>query len=1085
MRTFRLLRRCALLLLVAALVRPAVAQEEDPTRLLRQPTVSANHIVFVYAGELWRVGHNGGDAKRLTSFRGVASHPRLSPDGERVAFSGQYKGQTDVYVVPIEGGTPERLTWHPSSDEVQGWAPDGSHVLFTSGRDSAPASYARFWTVSPEGGTPSVLQIPRADVGRYGPDGERMVYQPIERWQPHWRGYRGGQTHPLWIISLDDYGTTEVPFKGTIDTRPFWVGDTIYFISDRTDKVRNVHAYTVGGNSVRALTNHTKFDVKTMGAAEGTLVYEQAGRLHRLDLASGESTMLDITVQGDFPWTQTQWKDVGDDIMTANLSPTGVRAVFGARGEIFTVPAEEGDWRNLSETPTQADRFPAWSPEGDEVAWFSDRNGEYQLMIGPQDGQADPRAIDLPPSFYYRPQWSPDGTHLLFTDADRNLWLLEVESEELTNVDYDLYAHPQRSLNPEWSPDGDWIAYSKRMHNQFRTIYAYSLVDEESVALTDGMADAVHPAWDKSGDYLYFMASTDYGLNTGWLDMSAYERDTERGLYLAVLDADDPSPLLPESDEEPVEEETESDEENGEETEEDADVQIDPEGLDQRILSLDVPVGEYSGLYTATDGTVFFGETGGDQPGLQIHRYQIDGDEATPYLNGVTQFAVSHDGQKALYQTQGQWGIVETGGNPSAGDGAIDVSGMEMKVDPTAEWEQLFEEAWRLYRDYLYVNNHHGLDWDNIRTLYEPWLDDVRHRADLNYLIANMIGELSLGHTYVGGGDMPEIEGPGTGLLGADLQADEGRYRFARIYDGESWNPDLRAPLRGPGLDVSEGDYLIAVDGESLTADMNPYRLFEGTVDRQVTLLVNDEPTREGAREVTVVPVGSESGLRTQAWVEDNRRRVEEASDGQLGYVWVPNTAQAGYENFNRYYFSQQDRDGIIIDERFNGGGSAADYMIDVMARDLHGFFNNPIGDRDPFTTPGAGVWGPKVMVTNEAAGSGGDLLPYMFKREDLGPTVGRTTWGGLVGIWDTPPLIDGGFLTVPRGGFYDRDGEWAVENEGVAPDVRVIQRPQEVVNGADPQLDRAAEKALQRLPDEDRVLPEPAPPTPTPRGQQ
>ena len=1080
----RALRRCALLLLVVALVRPAAAQDDAPTRLLRQPTVSQNHIVFAYAGELWRVGHDGGDAERLTSFRGVASHPRLSPDGGQVAFSGTYKGQTDVYVVPIDGGTPERLTWHPSSDEVQGWAPDGSHVLFASGRDSAPASYDRFWTVSPDGGKPTALNIPRADVGRYGPDGEQMVYQPIERWQPHWRGYRGGQTHPLWIIDLDDYGVTEIPFEGGIDTRPFWVGDTVYFVSDRTDRVRNVHAYTVGGDAVQALTNHTEFDVKSMGATEGTLVYEQAGRLHRLDLNSGESTALSITVQGDFPWTRPQWKAVGDDIMSAGLSPSGVRALFSARGDIFTVPAEKGDWRNLSETPGHADRFPAWSPDGQQVAWFSDRTGEYELYIGPQDGQEAPRRIDLPSSFYYRPQWSPDGSHLLFTDADRTLWLLEVESGTLEEIDYDLYAHPERSLNPEWSPDGDWIAYSKRTDSQFRVLHAYSLEEDTSLALTDGLADAVHPTWDKSGEYLYFMASTDYGLDTGWLDMSSYGRPVERGLYMAVLDADQPSPLLPESDEEPVEEDEEQDETAAAE-EDGADVQIDLDGLDQRILSLDVPVDTYNGLYAATEGTLFFGETGDDGPGMQIHRYQLSGREATPYLGGVTSFSVSHNGEKALYQARGQWGIVGTGGSPSVGDGAIDVSGLDMEVDPEAEWEQIFDEAWRLYRDYLYVDNAHGLDWENVRSLYEPWLDHVQHRADLNYLIANMIGELSLGHTYVGGGDLPEVEGPGTGLLGVDFEAANGRWRFARIYDGESWTPDLRVPLRGPGLNVEAGDYLIAVDGEAVTADANPYRFFEGTVDRQTTLLINDAPTREGAREVTVVPTGSETELRTRAWVEANRERVTEATDGQVGYVWVPNTAQAGYTYFNRYYFSQQDRAGIIVDERFNGGGSAADYMIDIMDRELFGFFNNPIGDKAPFTTPGAGIWGPKVMITNEAAGSGGDLLPYMFKKADLGPTVGRRTWGGLVGIWDTPPLIDGGTLTVPRGGFYNLDGAWDVENEGVAPDIRVVQRPRAVINGADPQLDRAVQEALQRLPNESPLRRQPAPPTPAPRGQQ
>ena len=1080
-----LLRRLLFVFLLCTAVHVAAA---DSTRLLRDPAASAEAIVFVHAGDLWVVGHQGGDARRLTSFPGVASSPRLSPDGQRVAFSGRYQGQTDVYVVPIAGGTPERLTWHPTSDIVQDWSPDGQHVVFRSSRDSAPASYARFWTVPLEGGKPSPLPIPRGDNGRFGPEGERFVYQPITRWQEHWRGYRGGQVHPLWILDLESHDLTELPFEGTIDTQPVWVGNTVYFLSDRSNSVMNVHAYDVADGTVTPLTDHADFDVKALDATGDVLVYEQGGRLHRIDLASGEATPLDITVRGDFPWLQPQWEEVHEQIMNAGLSPTGVRAVFEARGEVFTIPAEKGDWRNLSEAPGHADRYPSWSPDGSHVAWFSDRGGEYALVIATQDGRGEQRIIELPPSFYYRPQWSSDETHLLFTDADRNLWLLELASEELTKVDYDLYAHPERSLDPTWSPDGRWIAYAKRGDNQFRTIYAYSLESGERVALTDGLADAVNPVWDKSGKYLYFMASTDYGLNTGWLDMSSYERSVERALYLAVLDDETPSPLLPESDEEPVDEE---DGEDGEDAAEDeasdeeaSRVEIDVEGLDQRILALDVPVRTYAGLMVATEGVLFFGEQIPNEPGVRVHRYRLEDDEAKPYLDGVTQFEVSHDGKKALYQARGQWGIVETGADPSVGDGAIDVSGLRMKVDPRSEWQQLFTDAWRFNRNYLYVDNYHGLDWEHIRNLYEPWLEDVHHRADLNYVLDLMIGELSLGHTYVGGGDIPDGDGPGTGLLGVDFETDQGRYRFARIYDGESWNPDLRAPLRAPGVEVEEGDYLIAVDGTELTADMNPYRLFEGTVDRQVTLLINDEPDHEGAREVTVVPIDDESGLRTRAWVEDNRRRVEEASDGRLAYVWVPNTAQAGYTYFNRYYFAQQNRDGAIIDERFNGGGSAADYMVDIMARELHGFFNNPIGDGTPFTTPGAGIWGPKVMIINEAAGSGGDLLPYMFKRMDLGPLVGRRTWGGLVGIWDTPPLIDGGYLTVPRGGFYNLDGEWDVENKGVAPDVEVVQTPRAVIEGGDPQLEQAIREAMQRLPDEDPILPEPPPPTPAPRGQ-
>jgi len=1076
-----LVRRSVVIGLALLFALAMQARANDPTLLLQHPSVSADHVVFAHAADLWVTGHDGGDARRLTSFEGVVSHPHLSPDGTHVAFSGRYQGQTDVYVVSIEGGTPQRLTYHPGGDNVQGWAPDGERILFTSSRDAAPASYARFFEIGLEGGQAEPLPIPRADVGGYSPDGSHIVYQPISRWQDHWRAYRGGQVHPLWILDLETYALTELPYEETVDTQPDWHGDTVYFLSDRTDGVMNIFAYDTTTEDLTQLTEHTGFDVKAFDVTDGLLVYEQGGRLHRMDPAGGASSPLDITARGDMPWTQDRWASVQNQIMNAGLSPTGVRAVVEARGEIFTVPQEEGPWRNISDGPDSADRFPAWSPDGEHIAWFSDRSGEYQLLIGPQDGRDEPRVIDLPASFYYTPQWSPDGSHLMFTDADRTLWLLDVESEELTEVDFDLYAHPERSLNPSWSPDGQWIAYARRMHNQFRTINAYSLESGESVEITDGMADAVHPVWDASGDYLYFMASTDYGLNTGWLDMSAYDKPVTRAVYLTVLRADASSPLRPRSDEENGDDASEN--ETGE-ADESPDVRIDLDGIGQRTLAIDgIPERTYTFLRAGAAGVLFYGESVPNEPGQRVHRYDLQQREARPFMQQIGNFSVSHDGQRALYSSGSTWGIVDAAADPDVGDGQIDVASLRKDVTPRAEWQQLFDEVWRLNRDYLYVDNYHGADWDNIRALYEPWLDHVHHRADLNYLFALMVGELSLGHTYTGGGDVPDGEGPGTGLLGVDFGVDGNRYTLERIYDGESWNPNLQAPLRAPGLDVSAGDFLLAVNGRELTADMNPYELFQGTVGRQVTLLINDTPTPDGAREVTVVPVANEGQLRTHAWVEDNRRRVDEASDGRLAYVWVPNTAQAGYDNFNRYYFAQQDRDGVVIDERFNGGGSAADYMVDVMARELHGFFNNPIGDRDPFTTPGAGIWGPKAMIINEAAGSGGDLLPYMFRRMDLGPLIGRRTWGGLVGIWDTPPLIDGGTLTVPRGGFYDLDGEWAVENEGVAPDIEVVQTPRAVIEGGDPQLERAIQEALNRLPAEDPILPEPEPPVHSPRA--
>ena len=1078
---FRTLASLALALLCLPLLARAQSDSDTGTRLLQTPTVHGETVVFAHAGELWRTRLEGGTAERLTSFAGVASHPELSPDGTQIAFSGRYNGQTDVYVMPAAGGAPERLTYHPGSDVVQGWTPDGAQVVFASGRDSAPASYQRFWTIGPGDATPDPLPIPRGDVGGFSPDGSHFVYQPITRWQDHWRGYRGGQVHPIWMLDMETYEHTEIPFEGTIDTAPVWIEDTVYFLSDRAaNMVMNVYAYNTRTESMRQVTAHTNFDVKSLDVHGSTLVYEQGGYLHHHDLQQDAHAQLQVTVRGDFPWAREQWKQVGSMASNASLSPNGVRAVIEARGEIFTLPADEGSWRNLSQASGAADRYPAWSPDGTEIAWFTDRDGEYALRITDQQG-GDARSIALPGNaFYYHPKWSPNGEHLLFTDTDRTLWILDVETEEATRIDQDLYTPPGRTLNPQWSPDGNWIAYAKRLDSQYRTVYAYSMESEERVAISDGMADAVNPVWDASGQYLYFMASTDYGLNTGWLDMSSYERPVERSVYLTVLDANTPSPLLPESDEESTAPDAAESDEPGEE---DVAVRIDPEGLAQRTLALDLPARTYMSLHAGPAGTVFVGEQVPNTPGLRIHQYQLDAEEAQPFLEGVTQFEVSHSREQVLYQAMGQWGIVPTAQPPSPGDGALDLSGVQMPVNPADEWQQIFDEAWRLHRDYLYVENYHGLDWQNIYDLYAPWVDHVRHRDDLNYVLALMVGELSLGHTYVGGGDLPGTDSPGTGLLGADLEADSERYRIARIYDGEAWNPNLNAPLRAPGINVEVGDYLLAVEGRSLTTDMNPYAPFEGTAGRPVTLLVNDTPTRDGAREVLVEPVGSEAGLRTRAWIESNRRYVEEQSDGQLGYVYVPNTAQAGYDAFNRYYFAQQDRSGMVIDERFNGGGSAADYMVDIMSRELHGFFNNPVAERRPFTSPGAGVWGPKVLIANEAAGSGGDLLPFLFRRMEIGPIVGRRTWGGLVGIWDTPPLLDGGTLTVPRGGFFNREGNWDVENEGVSPDIPVVQTPRAVIEGSDPQLDRAIEEAMMRLPERDPILDEPAPPVRAPRA--
>jgi tricorn protease len=654
---------------------------------------------------------------------------------------------------------------------------------------------------------------------------------------------------------------------------------------------------------------------------------------------------------------------------------------------------------------------------------------------------------------------------------------MNVETGKVTLIDNEGFTHPERIIYPEWSPDSKWIAYTKRLNNQYSAVFIYSLEENKSHQLTDGLSDCKSPAWDAGGKYIYFFASTDYGMNVGWLDLSSLERPIRRGIYLAVLSSEDPSPLLPESDdEEEIEEESDGkedkdkDKDKKEDEEKSKDVRIDFDGIDQRIIALDIPVRDYLSLAAGKEGTIFYLEVqpGDGRQGRQmynLHRYVMKDRETKEIFAGVTDYTLSADGGKLLYATgANQWFIADASGAIKPGDGKIATQDMRMKVDPRAEWKQIFREAWRYQRDYFYVDNVHGLDLDWAYRTYAPWVDHVYHRADLTYILDILGGETAIGHSFTGGGDWPDVDRVPVGLLGVDFEVENGHYRLAKIYSGENWNPELRAPLSGPGIDVSEGDYLLAVNGNELDASMNPYSLFGQTADVQTVITVNDKPTMKGSREVTVVPVGSETALRRLAWIEGNRRTVDELSGGKLAYVWLPNTSVAGYRSFNRYYFAQKDKKGAVIDERFNGGGYIADYIVDLLSRELLGYFNNPIGDREPFTAPNAAIWGPKVMIINDAAGSGGDMLPFMFRLKGIGPLVGTRTWGGLVGIWDVPPLLDGGYITAPRGGFYNLQGEWDVENEGVPPDIEVEQEPKLVNAGHDPQLEAAVKAALELL---------------------
>ena len=1075
MKTLRNAFPVALILLLCATNLPGINIKD--TRLMTQPAISNEHIAFIYAEDLWIANPDGTYPRRLTVDEGIESNPLFSPDGKLIAFSAEYDGNTDVFVVPVEGGIPVRLTWHPGPDLVRGFTPDGKNILFASQRSVFTNRYLQLFTVPITGGYPVKLKIPNAYYATYSPNGQSMAYTPIaDRFQV-WKHYRGGTISTIWIFSFNDYSVVKIPKPegGCNDTEPMWVGDKIYFLSDRAGEF-NLFSYDLAGKEIKQLTSFNDFPVINATHNDHKIIFEQAGYLHIFDLENLSPKKLTIGIATDLLELRSRYVKGGKYIRSADISPSGVRAVFDFRGDIMTVPAEKGDPRNLTLTTGVHEKYPAWSPDGKSIAYFSDASGEYELQIRSQDGKGTAKSFKLTGTgFYAYPKWSPDSKKISYVDNGRNLYMLDLSSGTIQKIDSDDLYFPGafRNIFGDWSFDSKWITYTRLTGTNFQRVYLYSLDQKKSFAVTDGLSDATEPIFDPSGKYLYFFASTDAGPVVNWFDMSNADMRMTKSIYLVTLQKETFSPFAKESDEEtikPVVKEEVKSEKKGKKKKKDISgskqkdktLKIDLDEIQNRILAFPVKAGDYAQAGTGKEGEFFYlsRSSDGSRSGT-LHKFSLK-DKKDSEAGEMDNYIISVNGKKMLYRKGRSWGITETGVKPKPGKGIINTENLQVKIDPLAEWPQIFNEAWRINRDYFYDPGMHGADWPAMKNKYAQFLSDITCRSDLNRVIRWTCSELSVGHHRAGGGEQfyipKKVNG---GLLGADFTIANNRYRIKKIYEGLNWNPDLRSPLTEPGIKVAEGTYILAVNGKDETVPENLYRFFENKAGKIVELTVGPNPDYAGSRVVKVVPATSEYALRNRDWVEGNLKRVNEATQGQVAYVYVPNTANLGHEYFKRYFFPQANKKAIIIDERFNGGGSLADYYIDILQRPYQAYWN--MRYCKDFKSPSASIQGPKVMIIDETAGSGGDMLPWMFRKFKVGTLVGKRTWGGLVGTLGFPELLDGGYVTAPNVAIWTKDG-FVVENVGVPPDIEVEQWPAEVNKGKDPQLEKAIEVALKEL---------------------
>src|SRR5579883_760201 len=1061
------MRRFMLFALVVLVTWSAPAfAAPDESRLLRFPAIHGDQIVFTYAGDLYTIAAGGGTARRLTSHPGFEMFPRFSPDGKQIAFTAQYDGNTEVFVIPSTGGEPKRLTYTATlgRDEVSdrmgpnnivmGWTPDGKSILFRSRMHSFNDFIGQLYTVPAEGGMPEELPLPRGGFASYSPDGTKLVYNRVFREFRTWKRYRGGMTDDVWLYDFATKKTEQLTDDPAQDIIPMWIGAKIYFISDRGKEQRfNLYSIEPTTKKIERLTDFTEFDIKFPSASASAIVFENGGYIYRFDVQTGKAEKVTVKILEDRLGAREVLTDVSKNITVFEISPDGKRALFAARGDIFTVPSGEGVTRNLTHSPGVHDRNPKWSPDGKSVAFISDATGEDEIHVGPADGSSTAKPITSGADTYkYEIVWSPDSKKILWADKKLRLQFVDVETRKVTLVNQ---ARAWEIREYVWSPDSKWIAFARDEVDTLDKIHLYSLETGKSTEVTDGWYSANSPTFSADGKYLFFVSARDFNPTYSQTEWNHAYRDMSR-IYFVTLAKSTPNPLRPKLDDDPTPKKDEKKDGS-------PDVKVDLDGLAGRVIVLPVRPANYRGLSSAGNSLYYF-RSGGRDLGSQFCVFDL-GSKKETMLGTIGGYEISADGKKMIVQKDGKYGIIDLPKAPIVLGETLDLSSLTVMLDRRAEWKQMFHECWRQMRDFFYDPGLHGVDWTAVRKKYEPLVDHVAHRADLTYIIGEMISELNAGHAYIGGGELPEVRKVQQGLLGAEFKRDEktGFFQITRILPGENWNPKHRSPLTEVGVNVSTGDWIVAINGQPTSSVKNINELLVNAGGKPVVLSMNAKPTAEGAQRVVVTPTTDESGLYYYAWVQSNIKKVADASDGKIGYIHVPDMLANGLNEFAKHYYPQLKKQALIIDVRGNGGGNVSPMLIERLRRQpaMIGIARNA----EPTTEPSGTFVGPMACLLNEFSASDGDIFSYRFRHYKLGPLIGKRSWGGVVGIRGSLPLLDGGSLNKPEFSRYDLGGkEWIMENKGVTPDIVVDNDPAREFAGEDQQLNKAVEVLLAEL---------------------